>query len=149
MFHNIFTSTSRSPKLSLPSRFSYLNSVRSHERVPSSCPCSTSRNTYDGYQTVRCYNSCFFILTDERNCFKYNDVNNQQVATTFSFLNLFNSALHVSGDKFAHSQERFLTVYAAFGTRHRSAAMSVYWAKSCIHSQKLLLRIGEFVARNM
>ena len=38
-----------------------------------------------------------------------NDVNNQQDATTFSFINLFNSALHVSGDKFAHSQERFLT----------------------------------------
>ena len=37
----------------------------------------------------------------------YNDVNNQQDATTFSFINLFNSALHVSGDKFAHPQEHF------------------------------------------
>ena len=42
----------------------------------------------------------------------------QQDATTFSFLNLFNSALHVSGDKFAHPQEHFLTVYTALGTMH-------------------------------
>ena len=35
----------------------------------------------------------------------YNDVNNQQDATTFSFINLFNSTLHVSGDKLAHPQE--------------------------------------------
>ena len=46
----------------------------------------------------------------------YNDVNNQQDATTFSFINLFNSALHVSRDKFAYPQENFLTVYTAFGT---------------------------------
>ena len=49
----------------------------------------------------------------------YNDVNNQQDATTFSFIILFNSALHVSGDKFAHPQERFLTLCTAFGTVHR------------------------------
>jgi len=29
------------------------------------------------------------------------------------FIDLFKSALHVSGDKLAHSQEHFLTVYAA------------------------------------
>jgi hypothetical protein len=34
-------------------------------------------------------------------------------------------------------------------TCHRSAAMSVYCTKSCIYSQKVLLRMGEFVARNM
>ena len=49
---------------------------------------------------------------------QYNDVNNQQDATTFSFINLFKSAKHVSGDKFAHPQEYFLTVYTAFGTMH-------------------------------
>ena len=42
---------------------------------------------------------------------KCNDVSNQQDATTFSFINLlinlFKSALHVSGDKFAHPQEHF------------------------------------------
>jgi len=38
-------------------------------------------------------------------------VNNQQDATTFSFINLFNSALHVLGDKFVHPQEHFLAIY--------------------------------------
>ena len=47
------------------------------------------------------------------------DVNNQQDATILSFLNLFKSAQHVSGDKFVHPQENFLTVYTAFGTMHR------------------------------
>jgi len=47
-----------------------------------------------------------------------NDVYNQQDATTFSFINLFNSAQHVSGEKFVHPQEHFLTVYTAFGTMH-------------------------------
>ena len=42
----------------------------------------------------------------------YNDVNNQQDATTFSFINLFKSAQHVSDDKFAHPQEHFLTIYS-------------------------------------
>jgi len=37
----------------------------------------------------------------------------------FSFINLFNSALHVSDDKFAHSQEHFLTVHTVLGTMHR------------------------------
>ena len=76
-------------------------------------------------------------------------VNNQQDATTFSIINLFNSALQVSGDKFAHPQENFVTVYTAFGTMHWSAAVSVHCTKSCIHSQNELLRMGEFVARNM
>ena len=79
----------------------------------------------------------------------YSDVNNQQDATSFSFINLFNSALHVSGDKFAHPQVQFSTVYTAFGTMHRSAAVSVHFTKSCMYSQKVLLRMGEFVARNM
>jgi hypothetical protein len=47
---------------------------------------------------------------------KYSNVSNQQDVTTFSFINLFKSALHVSGDKLAHPQEHFLTVYTAFGT---------------------------------
>ena len=49
---------------------------------------------------------------------EYIDVNNKQDATTFPFINLFNSALHVSGEKFAHSQEHFLSLYTAFGTMH-------------------------------
>ena len=83
------------------------------------------------------------------NNFCYNDVNNQQDATTLSFINLFKSALHISGDKFAHPQERFLTVYTAFGTMYRHCRRREHCTKSCIYSQKVLLRMGEFVARNM
>jgi len=58
------------------------------------------------------FNSVFKGLT------KCNDINNQQDSTNFSFINLFKSAQHVSGDKFAHSQEHFLTVYTAFSTMY-------------------------------
>ena len=89
-----------------------------------------------------------------------NDLNNQQDATTFPFINLFKSAQHVSGDKFAHPQEHLLTVYTDFGKMHRlccqpvprwhrSSAEAVHCTKSWLYSQKLLLRMGEFVARNM
>ena len=67
----------------------------------------------------------------------------------FRLLVLLKSALHVSGDKFAHPQEHFLTVYTVFGTMHRSEAASEHCTKSCIYSQKVLLRMGELVARNM
>jgi hypothetical protein len=43
----------------------------------------------------------------------------------FSFINLFNSALLVSGDKFAHPQEHFLTVYTGFGTMYRHCCRPV------------------------
>ena len=56
---------------------------------------------------------------------RHNNVNNQQDATTFSFINHFNSALHVSGDKFAHPQEHFLTVYTGFGTMYRHCCRPV------------------------
>jgi len=56
------------------------------------------------------------------------------------------SALHVSGDKLAHPQEHFLTVYTAIGTMHRSATISVHCTNSCIYSQKVLVRMGKFVA---
>ena len=49
---------------------------------------------------------------------EYNDVNKQQDAKIFLFIDLFNSALHVSGDKFANPRELFLTVYTVFGTVH-------------------------------
>jgi len=35
------------------------------------------------------------------------------------FIDLFKSALHVSGDKLAHPQGHVLTVYRAFGTMRR------------------------------
>ena len=65
----------------------------------------------------------YFKLT-----FYYNDVNNQQDATTFSFIILFNSALHVSGDKFAHLQEHVLTVYTVKKCSWRWAILST---KTC------------------
>ena len=57
---------------------------------------------------------------------QYN-LSNQQDATTFSFINLFKSALHVLCDKFACPQELFLTVrvYTAFGTIHRHCCRPV------------------------
>ena len=52
---------------------------------------------------------CFCFEGTDKVKWQYNDVSNQQDATTFSFINLLNSALHVSGDKFTHHQEHFLT----------------------------------------
>jgi len=45
---------------------------------------------------------------------QYNGVSNQKYATTFSFISLFKSALHVSGDKFAHPQEHFYDCIYSF-----------------------------------
>jgi len=56
---------------------------------------------------------------------RYNDVNNQQDATTFLFINLFNSSLHISGDIFANPQEHFLTLHTAFVTMHRHCCLPV------------------------
>jgi len=57
---------------------------------------------------------CAILPTLRRN----NDVNNNKTQK-FSFIDLFESALHVSGDKPVHLQEHFLTVYTAFGSMHR------------------------------
>ena len=57
--------------------------------------------------------------------FYYIDINNQQDAKTFSFIDIFTSALHVSGDKFAHSQEHFLSVYTVFGTMQRQCSRTM------------------------
>ena len=74
----------------------------------------------------------FTVLDVER----FNVVNNQQDATTFSFINLFNSALHVSGDKFTHPQEHFLTVQLLVQCTDSAAARcivpkAVYTVKKC------------------
>ena len=85
---------------------------------------------------VQClvFNNLFFFLVLRKGIVhdvcvtehhQYKDVSNQRDATPFSFINLFNSALHVSGDKFAHPQVLFLTVYTAFGTMHRHCCRSV------------------------
>ena len=70
---------------------------------------------YESYATICIHVSRFPQL---QILLYFNDVSNQQDATTFSFINPFSSALHVSGDKFAHPQEHFFTVYTAFGTMH-------------------------------
>ena len=55
----------------------------------------------------------------------------------FSYINPFNSAPHVSGDKFAHPQEIFLTVYTAFGTmQSRSAIVPCVGNKELVHFEK-------------
>ena len=71
----------------------------------------------------------------------YNDVNTPQDATIFLLLiSLIQPYM-------------FRATNTAFGTMHRhcsrSAAVSLHCTKSCIYSQKVLLRMGEFVARNM
>ena len=52
-----------------------------------------------------------YVLRNGDTLWKYRrrsfDLGNQQDATTFSFINPLKSALHVSGDKFAHPQEHF------------------------------------------
>ena len=70
----------------------------------------------------------------------------QQFSFFYIFINLFGSALHISGDNFAHLKEMELVPSQPC---QRSAAISVHCTKSCTCSQKLLLKMGEFVARNM
>jgi len=41
----------------------------------------------------------------------------------FSFINLFNSALHVSGNKLAHPQEHFLTVYHVYSFWYKAPTL--------------------------
>jgi len=49
----------------------------------------------------------------------------QQFSFIDLFIDLFVSAVHVSGDKLAHPQEHFLTIYTAFGTMHRHCCRPV------------------------
>ena len=76
-------------------------------------------------------------------------VDNQQDATILFYL--LYSALHVSGDVFAHYQEH-ITVNTASGNVHRCcfwpAATSVDVTRSCSYSDMLLM-MGENIARNM
>jgi hypothetical protein len=65
----------------------------------------------------------------------YNDVNNQQDATIFLFTNLFNSALHVSDDKFAHPQEHFWTMYSFWYDAPTLLPTGALYQKLYIHSK--------------
>ena len=93
----------------------------------------------------------------------------------FSFINLLNSALHVSGDKFAHPQEHFFdctNIYSFWynaptllptgatvemerqfhlnrGTVRQQCRCIVPKAVYIRTVKKVLLRMGEFVSRNM
>jgi hypothetical protein len=95
--------------------------------------CGKTGNTTYKILNISVRTSCLC----HRASFPYNDVNNQQYATTFSFINHFNSALHVSGDKFAHPQKHFLTllVCIAFGTMHRQCCQPVHRTKSYTYKE--------------
>ena len=93
--------------------FCYLHSRTLHEQTQS----PDILYPEDGRNTI--LRNALKYLPADTNLQQQNDVSNQQDATSFSLINLFKSALHVSGDKFAHPQEHFLTVYTAFGTIHR------------------------------
>ena len=76
-----------------------------------------------------CYDLC-------RKICHYYDTNNEQDATTFSFINLFNSALRVSGDRFAHPQEHFwlyiqLLVQCTDTASDRCIVQKLYIVKKC------------------
>jgi len=61
-----------------------------------------------------------------------------------------NSALHVSGDVFAHHQEHLavFTVSGSIHPRHQPAATSMNTSRYCEYSQVLLM-MDENIARNM
>ena len=82
---------------------------------------------------------------------RYKDINNQQVATTFSFINLFHSALHVSGEKFAHPQEHFFDcIYSFWYNAPTLLPQYRCIVPKAVHTvKKVLLRMGEVFARNM
>ena len=61
-----------------------------------------------------------------------NDVNNQQDAITFLFITVFSSVLKVSGDKFAHPQEQFLTVYIKLLVHYCRPVARLRWNVSSI-----------------
>jgi len=72
----------------------------------------------------------------------------QQIPFIDLVIDLFESTVHVSGDKLAHLQEHFLDCIYSFDAMHRYCCRP-HCTKSCIYSQKVPLRIGEFVARNI
>ena len=82
----------------------------------------------------------------------YNYENNKQDAL-YKLIYYSKSALHVSGDVFAHQQEH-LSVFTVSGSvhpsccRHQAAATWVNTARYCKYSQVLLL-MGDNIARNM
>jgi len=78
----------------------------------------------------------------------------QQIPFIDLFIDLFESALHVSGDKLAHLQEHFMTVYKALVcTMHRHCCrtltlLTLYYRERifCVTLQTSLISIS-FVVR--
>ena len=76
---------------------------------------------------------------------------NQQDATNFSSINLFKSAQHVSGDKLGNTQEHSFDCIYSFWYN----ALTLLQQRRCIVPndvytfKRVLLMMGEFVARNM
>jgi hypothetical protein len=81
----------------------------------------------------------------------------------FPFIDLFKSALHVSGDVFAHPQEQFNCIYIALvqctdlmptgatvemQVPSQPCHRSVHCTKA-VYTVKLLLKMGENAARNI
>jgi hypothetical protein len=65
------------------------------------------------------------------------------------FIDIFKSALHVSGDKPAHPQEHFIdSIYSFWYTAPVGSNIGALYQKLNIQS-KMLPRTGGFVARNM
>jgi hypothetical protein len=78
---------------------------------------------------------------------------NNQKDAIYRLIYYFKSALHVSGDVFAHHLEH-LTVFTVYSSRHPSccrhqpSATGVNTARYCKYSQVFLM-MGENIARNM
>jgi hypothetical protein len=90
---------------------------------------------------------CYFMRIRTK-YHSYNYENNQQDAL-YRLIYYSKSTLHVSGDVFAHRQER-LTVFTESGVskRHQPVATWVKTTRYCKYSQALLM-MGENIARNM
>ena len=65
----------------------------------------------------------------------------------FLFIDLFEPAVHVSGNKLTHFQEHFRLYTALVQCTNRQQYRCIV-AKLCIQL-KVFLKVGEFVARNM
>ena len=132
-----YWSTSTAVKTFIYILHTFRNScVRSRNIVPPSWAPSSRQ-----HHTVRKNNS----YTHKQSNREINVVNNQQDATTLSFINLFKSAQHVSDDKFAHPQEHFLNLYTVFGTMHRHCCQPVPRLRWNISSISTVAPVGSRV----
>ena len=115
---------------------------------------STMMTEATGYTETSLYlhNFSWLHIPAGGNSFINNYKNNQQDAL-YRLIYYSKSALHVSGDVFAHHQKH-LTVFTVSGSvqpsccRHQPAATWVNNTRYCKYGQMLLM-MGENIARNM